>query len=88
MGHINIQGISGKIDQVRLLLESDKNKIQILGLSETKLNLMHPDSAVQVSGYQKPFRKDRGINPGGGILVYVKDGICASRRTDLERDNL
>lgn len=45
MGHLNIQGISNKIDQVRLLLESDKNQIHVLGLSETKLNTLHPDSA-------------------------------------------
>ena len=32
MGHINIQGLSNKIDQVRLLLESDKNEIHVLGL--------------------------------------------------------
>ena len=38
MGHINIQGISNKIDQVHMLLESDKNQIHVLGLSETKLN--------------------------------------------------
>ena len=35
MGHINIQGLSNKIDQVCLLLESDKNEIHVLGLSET-----------------------------------------------------
>lgn len=88
MGHINIQGVSNKIDQVRLLLESDKNQIHVLGLSESKLNAMHPDSAFEINGFQKPFRKDREINSGGGILVYVKDGICASRRTDLEYKNL
>ena len=70
MGHINIQGISNKIDQVRMLLESDKNQIHVLGLSETKLNDIHPDSAFQVNGFQKPFRWDREANSGGGILVY------------------
>ena len=25
---------------------------------------------------------------GGGLLVYVKDGICCSRRTDLENESL
>ena len=69
MGHINIQGISNKIDQVHMLLESDKNQIHVLGLSETKLNDIHPDSAFQVNGFQKPFRRDREANSGGGILV-------------------
>ena len=88
MGHINIQGVSNKIDQVRLLLESDSNHIHVLGLSETKLNAMHLESFFQVTGFQKPFRREREINSGGGLLVYVKDGICANRRTDLEHENL
>ncbi|MCU7958190.1 MAG: hypothetical protein KZQ67_16545, partial [gamma proteobacterium symbiont of Bathyaustriella thionipta] len=88
MGHINIQGISNKIDQVRLLLGSDKNQIHVLGLSETKLNVSHPDSAFVIDGFQAPFRRDRKINSGGGLLVYVKNDVRASRRSDLEHDNL
>ena len=88
MGHINIQGISNKIDQVGLLLEYDKNLIHVLGLSETKLNAIHPDSAFEVNGFQKPFRRDGETNSGDGLLVYVKNGICCNRRTDLEHENL
>ena len=63
------------------LLEVDKNQIHVLGLSETKLNDIHPDSAFQVNIFQKPFRQDREAN-SGGILVYVKDGISCSRRPE------
>ena len=88
MGHLNIQGVSNKIDQVGLLLGSDKNQIHVLGLSETKLNDTHPDSAFEINGYQKPFRRDRESNSGGGIIVYVRDEICCNRRPDLEQANL
>ena len=88
MGHINIQGLSNKIDQVRLLLESDKNEIHVLGLSETKLNAIHPDSSYEINGFQKPCRRDRELNSGGGLIVYVKEGIQTCRRTDLENENL
>ena len=64
MGHMNIQGLSNKMDLVRLLLESDKNNIHVLGLSETKLNDTHPDTFFEVNGFQKPFRKDRLANSG------------------------
>ena len=64
IGHINIQGVSNKIDQVRLLLESDKNLIHVLGLSESKLNVIHPDAFFEVNGFQKPFRRDRKANSG------------------------
>ena len=88
MGHINVQGISNKIDQVRLLLESEKNLIHVLGLSETKLNGIHSESVFEINGYQTPYRRDRKTNSGGGLLVYIKNGVCASRRTDLEHENL
>lgn len=84
IGHINIQGINNKIDQVRLLLESEINQIHIMGISETKLNSVHPETAFTINGFQKPFRRDRVGNSGGGILVYVKDGVWCNRRSDLE----
>ena len=88
MGHINIQGIGNKIDQVRMQLESSKNDIHVFGLSETKLHAAHPDSAFMIDGFQKPFRKDRGVNAGGGLLVYAKEGVCCNRRSDLESEYL
>ena len=64
IGHINIEGLNNKIDQVRLLLSSEQNKIQILGLSETKLRNFHPVTVYEIDGYQKPFRRDRKENEG------------------------
>ena len=88
IGHLNIQGISNKIDQLKLLLQSQENLIHVLGLSETKLNERHPDTPFEINGYQKPFRRDRSENAGGGLLVYVKEGICCKRRSDLEHQML
>ena len=88
IGHINIQGINNKIDQVRLLLSSELNQIQILGLSETKLQNYHPDTFYEIDGYQTPFRRDRKEKEGGGILVYVKNGVQCKRRPDLENEQL
>ena len=34
-----------------------------------------------------PYRRDRKTNSGNGLLVYIKNGICASRRTFLEHEN-
>ena len=88
IGHINIQGLNNKTDQVRLLLSSEQNKIQILGLSEIKLQNFHPVTIYEIDGYQKPFRKDRKEKEGGGILVYVKNGVQCKHRPDLESDQL
>lgn len=69
IGHLNVQGVGNKIDQLRLLLQSEQNLIHILGISETKLSHVHPDTAFDINGYQKPFRRDRPENAGGGILM-------------------
>ena len=86
VGHLNIQGIISKIDELDLLLSS--NKIDILGITETKLNDKHPTDTFSIKGYHKPFRKDRTENKGGGIIVYVKESSNCTRREDLESDEL
>ena len=57
MGHLNIQGIQNKIDQIDLLLNSSQYNIHVLGLSETKLKTYHKNSIFEVKNYQM-FRKD------------------------------
>ena len=44
IGHLNIQGLTNKIDQLKLLLQFQNNLIHILGISETKLTQKHPDA--------------------------------------------
>lgn len=92
MGHLNIQGIQNKIDQINLLLNSSQNDIHILGLSESKLRNDHMNSLFEIRNYQI-FRKDRVISTdrpehGGGLIVYVKDGIKCERRYDLECERI
>ena len=43
---------------------------------------------VKINGFQTPFRRDNDSNGGGGLLVYVKNGINARRREDLETPNI
>ena len=57
-------------------------------MSETKLNDFHPDSFFEINGYQKPLRRDRGENAGGGLIIYVKNGVSCKRRPDLENGRL
>ena len=57
-------------------------------MQSTQLNAIYLDSAFEINGFQKPFRRYREINTGGVLLVYVKEGICVIRRSDLEHENL
>ncbi|MCU7800226.1 MAG: hypothetical protein KZQ70_08805 [gamma proteobacterium symbiont of Lucinoma myriamae] len=88
-GHLNIQGICGKnmnkFSELKALLTApENNNLHIFGLSETKLKERKMSNAFVIDGYQAPFRKDNNSNGGGGIIVYVKNGINVKRREDLE----
>ena len=50
------------------------HKVDIIVIAESKLDHTFPDSSFRISGYNKPFRKDRNRN-GGGILVFIRDDI-------------
>ena len=60
----------------------------LITVSETKFNAIHPDSAFEVYGYQKPCRKDKETNSMDGILSCFQDGTTCSRRPDLENKNI
>ena len=88
IGCLNIAGLSSKFDEFRLMLTSKKNKIDIMGISETKFNENHKTETFLIDGYQIPFRRDRLFNGGGGLAVYVKQNINCKRRSDLEDDDI
>ena len=62
--------------------------LHIFGLSETKLKDHKSTDVFKINGFQTPFRKDNYSNGGGGVIVYVRNGINARRREDLETINI
>ena len=71
ISQININSIRNKIE---LLSEAVLGNIDILMVSETKIDMSFPTSQFVIQGFAAPFRLDR-TNTGGGILVYVRDDI-------------
>ncbi|WAR23462.1 hypothetical protein MAR_037131 [Mya arenaria] len=55
------------------MLTSKKNKIDIMGISETKFNENHKTETFHIDGYQVPFRRDRLFNGGGESKVAWKE---------------
>ena len=49
-------------------------KVDILMITETKLDSSFPDSQILIKGYSTPYRLDRNCN-GGGILIYIREDI-------------
>ena len=69
--HLNIISVRNKFD---LLSNIIKNNIDILMISETKLNSSFPNGQFQIHAYSEPYRLDKNGN-GGGILVFIREDI-------------
>ena len=80
IAHLNINSIRNKFD---LLKEIVSNNIDILVISETKLDSSFPPSQFHIEGYMPPIRADRDRH-GGGLLLYIKEGVPA-REVSLEQ---
>ena len=71
LAHLNINSIRNKFDQ---LVNGIKGNIDVLMISETKLDDSFPSMQFLIEGYGPPYRLDRNSH-GGGILVYVREDI-------------
>ena len=71
IGHININSIRNKFDMLSSMV---KDSIDILMVSETKLDSSFPQAQFRMEGYAPPFRYDRE-SYGGGILLFIREDI-------------
>ena len=74
IGHLNINSIRNKFD------------LDIFMVTETKLDDSFPVSQFNVEGFSMPFRLDRNKN-GGGIILYIRSYIVASKLTSFTFSN-
>ena len=60
--------------------------MDILTISETKIDNSFPISQSTMTGYSTPFRLD-WTSHGGGILLFVREDIpCKIIKTDCDAD--
>ena len=71
--HININSIRNKFEDLKEIVQKN---IDILTISETKLDESFPTNQFNMDGYAPPFRLDRS-SEGGGLLIYIRDDIPA-----------
>ena len=64
ISHLNINPLSNKFDHLKLII---KNKVDILVITETKLDSSFPDSQFKSDGFRQPYRLDRNKH-GGGVI--------------------
>ena len=70
-GYININSIRNKQG---MLADFIKSQVDILLVSETKIDDSFPSAQFQITGLSTPYRMDRNEN-GGGIILYVREDI-------------
>ena len=72
LGHLNVNSISEfKFFHVKNMLTN--NLLDILVLSETKIDDRYPDSQFYVKGF-KLYRQDR-TNFGAGLIIYARSDL-------------
>ena len=71
IGDLNVNSISHKFDQLKGLL---LGKVDILVVTETKVDASFPDSQFRMEGFCKPFHNDRN-RKGGGLIIFVREDI-------------
>ena len=81
--HQSIIGLYGKINEVREILLS--YNFHIFSLSETSMSENVHNAFFDIRGYSF-IRRDRKSGHGGGVGLYIRDGINFARRIDLEND--
>ena len=71
MGHLNINSIRNKFDALSLIV---KNNVDILMISETKLDDSFPTAQLLLHAFSAPYRFDRN-SKSSGILLYIEEDI-------------
>ena len=71
LAQLNINSIRNKFD---LLFEGIKGKVDVLMISETKIDETFPSRQFYIEGFTPSYTLDRNCHEGG-ILVYVREDI-------------
>ena len=84
IGNLDMNSISNKFDQLKLFVQG---KVDILIVTETKLDSTFPTSQFVINGYSEPYRFDRNRN-GGGVLIYIREDIPSKLLADKLRHDI
>ena len=71
IGHLNINSLPGKFDQLKVVIE---NNIDILIITENKIDSSFSSSQFMIESFSMSFRFGRNRS-GGGAIVYARDYI-------------
>ena len=81
---LNINGLHRHFNEISSFL--NQKGIHILAMNETKVENSYSKQLMNILGYQQE-RKDRTTH-GGGVVLYIREPIQYTRRTDLSPQDL
>ena len=70
--HLNINEIMKKNSNLKLLLQETKQKVDILGVTDTHLHKNIMDEEIEIEGYTF-VRKDQKSGLGGGDGCFIRN---------------
>ena len=82
IAQININSLRNKFN---FLYETVGGNIDILLVTETKLNSSFLSAHFHMHGYTTPYRLDRNAN-GGGLLLYAREDITSEKIDKVDFD--
>ena len=83
IGHLNINSIRQKLDS---LIEITAGNIDVLMISEAKLDDSFPKGQFLIKGFSEPYRLDLS-SKGGGIMLFIREDI-PSKLLSIEQNSI
>ena len=62
--------------------------IDVLIITESKVDQTIPNNLLTIAGYHEPIRHDRTVNGrhGGGVLIYIAENLVYQHKKDLQSE--
>ena len=81
--HYNINSITanGRLEQLSDICSV--LHLDVLIITESKLDDTIPTNMITIPGYHDPLRRDRNRN-GGGVLIYIAENLIFNHRENLQ----
>ena len=84
--HYNINSILAQDKLEQLSAVSRLLDIDVLIITESKVDDSIPNNIITLSGYHEPIRHDRVINGrhGGGVLIYIAEHLVFQHKNEFQ----
>ena len=79
VSHININSLRNKFEILSAIVS---DKLDLLLVSETKLDSSFLSTSFLLPGFSKPLRRDRTAF-GGGIMLFIRENITFKKLSDI-----